>query len=112
MAHEGPAYERPYARPAWQDELNADSSSRLPRPATAAELADQVLAVLTDPNQAPPAWVTDQYDRFVRGGTALAQPDDAGVIRVDEVTGRGVAISTDANGRFTKLELRDRKSVV
>ena len=55
VAHEGPAYERPYARPAWQDALNADSSSRLPRPATAAELADQVLAVLADPNQAPPA---------------------------------------------------------
>ena len=104
VAHEGPAYERPYARPAWQDELNADSSSRLPRPATAAELADQVLAVLADPNQAPPAWVTDQYDRFVRGGTALAQPDDAGVVRVDEATGRGVAISTDANGRFAKLD--------
>ena len=104
VAHEGPAYERPYARPAWQDALNADSSSRLPRPATAAELADQVLAVLTDSNQAPPAWVTDQYDRFVRGGTALAQPDDAGVIRVDEATGRGVAISTDANGRFAKLD--------
>ena len=104
VAHEGPAYERPYARPAWQDELNADSSARLPRPATAAELADQVLAVLADPNQAPPAWVTDQYDRFVRGGTALAQPDDAGVVRVDEATGRGVAISTDANGRFAKLD--------
>ena len=104
VAHEGPAYERPYARPAWQDELNADSSARLPRPATAAELADQVLAVVADPNQAPPAWVTDQYDRFVRGGTALAQPDDAGVVRVDEATGRGVAISTDANGRFAKLD--------
>ena len=35
---------------------------------------------------------------------ALAQPDDAGVIRVDEETCRGVAISTDANGRFTKLD--------
>jgi len=32
------------------------------------------------------------------------EPDDAGVIRVDEATGRGVAISTDANGRFTKLD--------
>ena len=25
------------------------------------------------------AWVTDQYDRYVQGNTALAQPDDAGV---------------------------------
>ena len=104
VAHEGPAYERPYTRPAWQDDLNDDSSARLPRPDTAAELAEQVLAVVADPNQAPAAWVTDQYDRFVRGGTALAQPDDAGVIRVDEETCRGVAIATDANGRFTKLD--------
>ena len=104
VAHEGPTYERPYARPAWQDDLNDDASSRLERPATAADLAEQVLAVVADPNQAPAAWVTDQYDRFVRGGTALAQPDDAGVVRVDEATGRGVAISTDANGRFAKLD--------
>ncbi|WP_423773718.1 phosphoribosylformylglycinamidine synthase subunit PurL [Actinomyces urogenitalis] len=104
VAHEGPTYDRPYARPAWQDELNADTSERLARPSTAAELAEQVRAVVTSVNQASTSWVTSQYDRFVRGGTALAQPDDAGVIRVDEATGRGVAISTDANGRFTKLD--------
>ena len=104
VAHEGPTYERPYARPAWQDALNADTTERLARPESATELAEQVRAVVTSPNQASTAWVTDQYDRFVRGDTALCQPDDAGVIRVDEATGRGVAISTDANGRFTKLD--------
>ena len=30
------------------------------------------------------SWVTDQYDRYVLGNTVLAQPDDAGVVRVDE----------------------------
>ena len=104
VAHEGPTYERPYARPAWQDALNADTTERLARPESATELAEQVRAVVTSPNQASTAWVTDQYDRFVRGDTALCQPDDAGVIRVDEASGRGVAISTDANGRFTKLD--------
>ncbi len=104
VAHEGPTYERPYARPSWQDALNADTTDRLERPATAAALGEQVRAVVTSPNQASTTWVTSQYDRFVRGDTALCQPDDAGVIRVDEATGRGVAISTDANGRFTKLD--------
>jgi len=104
VAHEGPTYDRPHARPAWQDALNADTSDRLARPDTPQALAAQVLAVVTDVNQASTAWVTDQYDRFVRGDTALAQPDDAGVVRVDEATGRGVAIATDANGRFTKLD--------
>ena len=32
VAHEGPVYERPYARPAEQDALQADAAERLPRP--------------------------------------------------------------------------------
>jgi phosphoribosylformylglycinamidine synthase len=31
-------------------------------------------------------------------------PDDSGVVRVDEETGRGVAISTDCNSRYAKLD--------
>src|SRR5204863_8370544 len=30
--------------------------------------------------------------------------DDAGVVRVDEESGLGVAISTDCNGRFARLD--------
>ena len=40
----------------------------------------------------------------MQGNTALAQPDDSGVIRVDETTGLGVALATDANGRYAKLD--------
>jgi len=100
----GPTYDRPYRRPAWQDALNADAAEALERPTTAAELRAQVLEVVTSPAGASKAWVTDQYDRYVQGNTALAQPDDAGVVRVDEVSGLGVALATDANGRFTKLD--------
>ena len=104
VAHEGPVYHRPYARPSWQDGLNADDAERLPRPTAPEEIRAQLLAVVGSPNLASKAWVTNQYDRYVQGNTALAQPDDAGVIRVDEQTGLGVAIATDANGRFTKLD--------
>lgn len=104
VAHEGPVYDRPYARPAWQDELQADSSERLERPASGAELIADIRTVLADVNQASKAWVTDQYDRYVQGNTALAQPDDAGVVRVDEESGLGVALATDANGWYTKLD--------
>jgi len=31
-------------------------------------------------------------------------PDDSGVVRVDEETGRGVAISTDCNSRYAQLD--------
>src|SRR5206468_3585467 len=34
----------------------------------------------------------------------LAQPSDSGVVRIDESTGRGVAVSTDCNSRFVYLD--------
>jgi phosphoribosylformylglycinamidine synthase len=104
VAHEGPVYERPMERPAWLDALNADSSAKLPRPAGGAELEAQFRQVVTSPNQCDKSWVTDQYDRYVRGNTALAQPQDSGMLRVDEESGLGVALSTDANSRFTMLD--------
>ena len=79
VANEGPVYDRPYARPAWQDELqdNTVEAAGLARPETAAELDEALRTVLSDVNQGSKAWVTDQYDRYVQGNTALAQPDDA-----------------------------------
>nr|NLD40351.1 phosphoribosylformylglycinamidine synthase II [Actinomycetales bacterium] len=104
VAIDSPTYDRPYAKPAWQDALNADSAEKLPRPSTQDELREQVLAVVTSPNLASKGWITEQFDHYVMGNTALAQPDDAGVVRVDELSGLGVAISADANGRFAKLD--------
>ncbi len=104
VAHDGPVYHRPYARPSWQDALQADDPGLLARPVTAAELRDTVLTLVGSPNLASKTWVTAQYDRYVQGNTVLAQPEDAGVIRVDEESGLGVAISTDCNGRFAKLD--------
>src|SRR5665647_1724818 len=81
---------------AWQDGLQADTISgvdgaaRYARPTTGEELRATLLRLVAAPNLASKAWVTDQYDRFVQGNTALAQPDDAGVVRVDEATGLGV----------------------
>ncbi|MCX2970561.1 MULTISPECIES: phosphoribosylformylglycinamidine synthase subunit PurL [Streptomyces] len=104
VAHEGPTYHRPYARPDWQDALQADDAARLPRPATGDELRAQVLTLVGSPNQAAKSWITDQYDRYVLGNTVLAQPEDGGMIRVDEESNLGVAVATDGNGRYAKLD--------
>jgi phosphoribosylformylglycinamidine synthase subunit PurL len=104
VAHDGPVYHRPFARPSWQDDLQAATPAALPRPTSAVALRDTVLALVSSPNLASKSWVTSQYDRYVLGNTVLAQPDDSGVVRVDEATGRGIAISTDCNGRFAKLD--------
>ncbi|MEP6631761.1 MAG: phosphoribosylformylglycinamidine synthase subunit PurL [Lapillicoccus sp.] len=104
VAHDGPVYQRPLARPAYLDLLQDNGAHTLGRPATADDLRETLLTMLGSPNLCDKSWVTRQYDRYVLGNTALAMPDDAGVVRVDEATGRGVAVSTDCNGRFAKLD--------
>ena len=104
VAIDSPVYERPYHRPAWLDGIQADTVLGKPRAQTPEELRDQVTQVLSSPNLANPEWITNQYDRYVMGNTALAFPDDAGMIRVDEESGLGVALATDANGRYSYLD--------
>ncbi|MBL8926958.1 MAG: phosphoribosylformylglycinamidine synthase subunit PurL [Pseudonocardia sp.] len=104
VAHDGPVYARPVARSETQDALVADVPDRLPRPAAPSELRAEILRMAASPNLCSRAWVTDQYDRYVRGNTASAQPADAGIVRVDEETGRGIAVATDCNARFVALD--------
>ena len=104
VAHEGPVYERPVERPDTQDALNADTSATLPRPSTGDELRATLSAMIGSPHLCSRAFITEQYDRYVRGNTVLAENADGGVLRVDEETGRGIAISTDASGRYTALD--------
>jgi phosphoribosylformylglycinamidine synthase len=103
-AADGPVYERPLARPGSQDALADDDPAALPRPADGAGLRADLLALLGSPGLADKSWVTDQYDRYVRGDTVLAMPEDAGLLRVDEATGLGIALATDGNGRYCRLD--------
>ena len=104
LAHEGPVYERPYHRPAWQDGLQADTPDSLSRPKTGEELRETVLRLLASPNLADKQWVVQQYDHRVRGNTALAHGEDSGMLRLDEESNLGIALATDGNGRYTKLD--------
>ena len=106
VAVDGPVYDRPVARPAGLDALQADTAASLPRPTDGPALRAQLLALIGSPGLADVRWITDQYDRYVLGNTALSFPDDAGMIRVDEASGLGVAIATDANGRWCALDPR------
>ena len=107
VAHDGPVYERPVKKPVTQKPLNEDTgaSRKLARAnGNSSDLASQFIQIVSSPNQADKSWVTGQYDRYVGGNTALAYPDGAGMIRVSETSGLGVAISTDANGRYCQLD--------
>ena len=103
-AADGPVYDRPASRPRDLDALQARDPGGLPRPRSGAELRETLLALAGSPELADKAWVTQQYDHIVRGNTVLAAPEDGGVVRVDESTGLGIALATDGNGRYTRLD--------
>ncbi len=104
VAVDGPVYDRPVAYPTWIDALQADAAENLPRSNDPEVLREQFLDLVASPNLADTRWITNQYDYYVLGNTALSFPDDAGMIRVDEESGLGFAISTDANGRYCQLD--------
>ncbi|GAA4518106.1 phosphoribosylformylglycinamidine synthase subunit PurL [Brevibacterium yomogidense] len=106
VAHDGPVYERPFETPSWTEstQKNTVAAAGLTKPATDDELRETVLTLAASPNLCSKDWITQQFDRYVQGNTALAFPDDAGVIRVDEQSGRGIALATDANGRYCFLD--------
>lgn len=102
VAHEGPVYNRPFSKPEYIDRVNAEKLT-LPMPKTAAEVRSAILELMSSPNMADKSWITSQYDKYVQGNTIQAQPEDSGIVRVDETTQLGIAISTDANASWSYL---------
>ena len=98
-----PTYERPGEE---GDEVRAlrtmDVSRHVEPPAG---LQDAFLRVVGSPNVASKQWVYEQYDTTVRANSIERPGGDAGVIRIPG-TNRGVAASTDCNGRHTYLNPR------
>ncbi len=99
LADDGPVYERPMARPADLDQLRATAMP--PYPEADKEL---LLAMVGSPNLCSKRWVVEQYDRIVLGNSVLAWPEDSGVVRLCEQSGLGVALATDGNGRYARLD--------
>jgi phosphoribosylformylglycinamidine synthase len=104
LADDGPVYARPMREPNDLPLLQADRAETLARPSRPEDLRATLLRMIASPNLCDKSWVTEQYDQYVLGNTVLAQPEDAGVLRVDEASGLGIAVSVDGNGRYTRLD--------
>jgi phosphoribosylformylglycinamidine synthase subunit PurL len=104
VAHEGPVYNRLMQRPTDQDQLIANTTAKLTKSTSGEELKADLITLISHANMADKSWITEQYDKYVRGDTVLSAPDDAGMIRIDRKTGKGVAISLDGNSRYCKLD--------
>jgi phosphoribosylformylglycinamidine synthase len=102
LADEAPVYEKPTARPAWQDALTAFDPLALPAPPDAAET---LLALVGSPGIASKEWVYRQYDQQVGINSLVLPGSDAGVLRI-KGSRIGVAVTTDCNARFVYLDPR------
>ena len=102
LADEAPVYEKPTARPAWQDALGAFDPPAL---ATAADAGEALLTVLASPGIASKEWVYRQYDQQVGINSLVLPGSDAGVLRI-KGSRIGVAVTTDCNARFVYLDPR------
>jgi len=102
VAHEGPVYSRPLAEPAYIARVNAEVINPV-IPKTVQEIKAAILMMAATPNLADKSWVTNQYDRYVQGNTVQSQPDDSGMVRIDEKTHLGVAVAADANANWSYL---------
>ncbi len=101
VAHDGPVLTRPMSRPEYLDSLKSVVLESIETPEA---IKAAVLKLIAAPNIADKSWVTKQYDRYVQGNSILTQPEDSGMIRIDEQTHLGIAISTDANARWSYLD--------
>jgi phosphoribosylformylglycinamidine synthase II len=104
---EGPVYRRPAMRPTDQDARQAAD----PWAALAADFPDgadlgpELLALLASPTIADTSWVWRQYDHQLFLNTVVGPGGDATVLRLRD-TNRALALSTDGNARFCRLDPR------
>lgn len=98
-----PTYERPGEE---SDEIRSLRTADLTgyaEPPT--DLKATCLQMLGSPNVASRQWIYEQYDTTVRGNAVVRPGGDGGVVRIPG-TNRGVAATTDCNGRYTYLNPR------
>ncbi|MDH3224732.1 MAG: phosphoribosylformylglycinamidine synthase subunit PurL, partial [Gemmatimonadota bacterium] len=98
-----PTYERPGEEGAEVRELRTADVSVYADPPE--DLRSTCLELLGSPNLASRQWIYEQYDTTVRANTVAGPGGDGGVVRIPG-THRGVAATTDCNGRYTYLNPR------
>ena len=103
LAHDAPIYDPDMTRPAYLDEVQAFDPMTLDLPSDSTRLSEVLLGLLASPNICSRRWIWEQYDHQVMLNTVVLPGSDAAVLRIGD-DGRGIAVSTDCNGRYCYLD--------
>lgn len=100
LADDAPLYDRPACQPDWLREVQARTfdGSKL-------DTSSTLLALLSDPAIGSSAWVHEQYDHMLFLNTVVGPGSDGTLLRVSG-TQKGLAVSTDGDGRLCYLDPR------
>ena len=99
LSEDAPKYRRPLGEPGWMEDLWSNTLTFVTRPG----IADSLLRMLDDPSIASAAWAYEQYDHMLFLNTVVGPGNDGSLLRV-KGTEKGLAVSTDGNGRLCQLD--------
>jgi phosphoribosylformylglycinamidine synthase subunit PurL len=100
LADDAPLYDRPLERPASIDDLWSN-----PAKPVEGDPGETLLRLLDDPAIGSTAWVHEQYDHMLFLNTVVGPGSDGSLIRI-RGTEKGLAVSSDGNGRLCQLDPR------
>ena len=103
LAGDAPIYDPAMSRPAYLDEVQAFDPMTLELPSDQQRLGEVLLGLLASPNICSRRWIWEQYDHQVILNTVVLPGGDAAVLRIGDA-GRGIAVSSDCNGRYCYLD--------
>ncbi|MDF1594767.1 MAG: phosphoribosylformylglycinamidine synthase subunit PurL [Acidimicrobiia bacterium] len=101
LSEDAPTYDRPFGEPGWQADLWSDTIEFVQSP----DIRESLLTILDDPSIGDPSWVYEQYDHMLFLNTVVGPGDNGTLLRI-KGTSKGLAVSTDGNGRLCYLDPR------
>ena len=100
LGGDAPQYDMPYSEPSYYKQVNSLNIDSL---TLNNNFNKNLITLLSTPNITNKSYVYNQYDSTVRTNTVYGPGQSAGVIRIKD-TNKGLAVSTDCNGRYVYLD--------
>lgn len=95
-----PIYDRETIEPEYFAKVNAFDQDSIPEAKDLKAVAEKIIQL---PNIASKRWIYEQYDSMVgAANTSTNAPSDAAIVAIHGTT-KGLAVTTDCNGRFVYL---------
>ncbi len=98
-----PVYERTWKPAEYLTKTRSFDQAQFERDHAHRSKEELLLALLSRPTIASKQWVYEQYDRHV-GTNTIERSCDAAIVRLKELPGKALALSTDCNSRYVYLD--------